>query len=127
MVIKNDNRREPFNRAKLRNGILHACEKRPISSDAIEKMVAEIEYELQDFVLEVPSREIGERTLKKLHELDPVAYVRFASVYKKFADLEAFLGELRKLKRRHQREHMKTKQNALEKEKWKLSHVDSPR
>jgi transcriptional repressor NrdR len=109
MVIKSDNRREPFNRTKLREGIARACEKRPISSDAIEKLIAEIEYELQDFVLEVPSREIGERVLKKLFLLDAVAYVRFASVYKQFGDLDTFLRELKKLKRSHMRQQARGK------------------
>ncbi|MBI4396284.1 MAG: transcriptional repressor NrdR [Elusimicrobia bacterium] len=109
MVIKSDNRREPFNRTKIREGIRRACIRRPISPDTIEKLVSEIEYELQDYVLEVPSREIGERILKKLYLLDPVAYVRFASVYKKFADLDAFLRELKKLKRIHQREQARTR------------------
>jgi transcriptional repressor NrdR len=104
MVIKSDNRREPYDRAKLREGLVRACQKRPISSDTIEKLVSEVEYELQDYVLEVPSREIGERVLKKLYRLDPVAYVRFASVYRQFADLDAFLRELKKVKRAHERE-----------------------
>ncbi len=99
MVVKRDNRREPFSREKMREGITRACQKRPISPSAIEKLVAEVEYGLQDFVLEVPSPVIGERILKKLGELDPVAYVRFASVYRQFGDLETFMKELQKLKR----------------------------
>jgi transcriptional repressor NrdR len=110
MVVKSDNRREPFNRAKMREGVLRACEKRPISPDAIERLVAEIEYELQDYVLEVPSREIGERILKKLYHLDPVAYVRFASVYKQFSDLNDFLRELQRLKKAHQRHSLRRPQ-----------------
>lgn len=98
-VIKSDNRREPFDREKLRQGVLRACEKRPISMDAIEKIVSEIEYELQDYVMEVPSRVIGEKVLKKLLELDPVAYVRFASVYRQFGDIDAFMKELKKIKK----------------------------
>jgi transcriptional repressor NrdR len=112
MVIKSDNRREPFNRAKMREGILRACEKRPISSDAVEKLVSEIEYELNDYVLEVPSREIGERVLKKLAQLDAVAYVRFASVYRQFGDLDAFLQELKKLKRSHMRQQARSRRTA---------------
>lgn len=99
MVMKSDQRREPFLRDKLREGILRACEKRPISSDQIEKIVSEIEYELQDYVMEVPSRVIGEKVLKKLFLMDPVAYVRFASVYRQFQDIDTFLRELKKLKR----------------------------
>jgi len=99
MVIKSDERREPFNREKLREGILRACEKRPIGPDVIERLLAEIEYELQDYVMQVPSRVIGEKALKKLKELDPVAYIRFASVYRQFRDVDAFLNELEKIKK----------------------------
>jgi transcriptional repressor NrdR len=99
MVVKSDDRREPFSREKLREGIARACEKRPIGADTIERIVSEIEYELQDYVMQVPSRVIGEKVLKKLLELDTVAYVRFASVYRQFQDIDAFLRELDKLKR----------------------------
>ena len=99
MVIKSNDRREPFNREKLREGLLRACEKRPIGPDSIERIVSEIEYELQDYVMQVPSRVIGEKILKKLIDLDPVAYVRFASVYRQFQDIDAFLTELEKLKK----------------------------
>ncbi len=99
MVIKSDDRREPFNREKLREGILRACEKRPIGPDVIERIVAEIEYELQDYVMQVPSRVIGEKVMKKLKDLDPVAYIRFASVYRAFDDLDAFHSELEKIKK----------------------------
>ena len=99
MVIKSDDRREPFNREKLREGILRACEKRPIGPDVIERVIAEIEYELQDYVMQVPSRVIGEKVMKKLKELDPVAYIRFASVYRGFQDLDAFHSELEKIKK----------------------------
>lgn len=123
MVIKSDNRREPFSRNKLREGVARACQKRPISSDTIEKLVSEVEYELQDYVLEVPTREIGERVLKKLHRLDPVAYVRFASVYRQFADLDMFLKELQKLKKAHQRDEARKLQErkAGQKEAKELS------
>jgi transcriptional repressor NrdR len=99
MVIKSDERREAFNREKLREGILRACEKRPIGPDVIERVLAEIEYELQDYVMQVPSRVIGEKALKKLKELDPVAYIRFASVYRQFPDINAFLDELEKFRK----------------------------
>jgi transcriptional repressor NrdR len=98
MVMKSDNRLEPFSREKLREGIARACEKRPISADQIERLIAEIEYELQSYVMQAPSRVIGEKVLKKLKSLDHVAYIRFASVYKQFQDVEAFLKELEKLK-----------------------------
>jgi transcriptional repressor NrdR len=108
MVVKSDSRREPFNREKLRQGIIRACEKRPIPLDTIDRITAEVEYELQDFVMEVNSRSIGERVLKKLHDLDPVAYVRFASVYRQFADLETFWKELKHLKKAYQRKSKKS-------------------
>lgn len=98
MVVKSDNRREPYDRAKLRKGLLYACEKRPISLDTIDLMVAEIEYELKDFVMEIPSRMIGEKVLEKLHKVDQVAYVRFASVYRNFSDIDSFLAEILRLK-----------------------------
>ena len=100
MVVKSDNRREPYDRAKLREGILRACEKRPISIDTIDQIVAEVEYELKDYVMEISSRIIGEKVLKKLHALDQVAYVRFASVYRNFSDIDSFLSEIRNLKAR---------------------------
>jgi transcriptional repressor NrdR len=103
MVVKSDDRREPFNRAKIREGLLRAFQKRPVAPDAVEKLVSEIEYELQDYVMEVPSSVIGDRILKKLYGMDPVAYVRFASVYKKFESPDDFLQELARLKRFHQR------------------------
>src|SRR3989339_421007 len=99
MVVKSDQRREPFNRQKGREGIIRACEKRPISSDAVEKIVNEVEYELQDYVMEVPSRIIGEKVLKKLWDLDLIAYIRFASVYQQFDDIDRFMDELKKLKK----------------------------
>ena len=98
MIIKKDGRREPFDRHKLLAGLVKACEKRPVSMDDLERLVDELERELsQQFEREVPSREIGERVMKKLHALDPVAYVRFASVYREFKDVEQFMRELKDL------------------------------
>ena len=98
MVIKKDGRREPFDRHKLLAGLVKACEKRPVSMDDLERLVDELERELsQQFEREVPSREVGERVMKKLHALDPVAYVRFASVYREFKDVEQFMRELKDL------------------------------
>ncbi len=98
-VIKSDNRREPFNRKKLQYGIQIACSKRPISIEEIEKIVTDIENHLNSkFVKEVKSRKIGEMVSKKLKKLDEVAYVRFASVYRKFEDKNEFIQELTKLK-----------------------------
>ncbi|MBA7518312.1 Transcriptional repressor NrdR [subsurface metagenome] len=101
MVIKKDKRLEVFDRNKLQEGILRACQKRPISLDIVEKIVSEIEEELQDYIMEVPSKVIGETVLKKLRKLDEVAYVRFASVYRQFNDIDTFLKELKKLKRKN--------------------------
>ena len=98
MVIKKDGRREPFDRHKLLAGLVKACEKRPVSMDDLEQLVDELERELsQQFEREVASREIGERVMRKLHALDPVAYVRFASVYREFKDVEQFMRELKDL------------------------------
>lgn len=98
MIIKKDGRREPFDRHKLLAGLVKACEKRPVSMDALERLVDELERDLsQQFEREAPSREIGERVMKTLHALDPVAYVRFASVYREFKDAEQFVRELNEL------------------------------
>ena len=101
IVVKKDGRRERFERKKLLNGLLKACEKRPISLDKIEKLVDEVESDLRkrDSV-EVDSKVIGEITMKKLKTLDKVAYIRFASVYKEFEDLEKFEEELEKLQKK---------------------------
>lgn len=104
MVVKSDNRREPFNAKKLQAGISLACQKRPISMDAVEKIVSEVEHELQDYLMEVPSKVIGEKVLKKLWDVDLVAYIRFASVYRQFADIDTFMDELKKLKKEHARQ-----------------------
>ncbi len=94
MVVKKDNRREEFNREKLLNGIVTACEKRPISMEVLEQIVNEIERKLwNDMNKEVASEEIGELVMKKLRGLDAVAYVRFASVYRRFEDIGDFLDQ----------------------------------
>lgn len=99
MVIKKDVRREPFDRQKLLNGILKACEKTSISLHSIEQLVSEIEEEARAISDgEVASQEIGSIVIKKLKKLDEVAYVRFASVYKEFKDASEFIGELKALK-----------------------------
>ena len=101
MVVKKDGRRERFQRQKLLNGILKACEKRPISLDKIEKLVDEVESDLRkrDSV-EVESKAIGEIAMKKLKTLDKLAYIRFASVYREFEDLNRFEEELDKLQKK---------------------------
>ena len=98
MVIKKDKTRQPFNREKLLSGIVRACEKRPVSINAMEKMVDEIETEVQNSLRkEVSTSEIGEKVMTKLKQTDEVAYVRFASVYRQFKDLNTFMDELHKL------------------------------
>lgn len=98
IVIKKDGRREKFNREKIFTGIQKACEKRPISTDEIEKIIMEIEQELrQKFDREVPSKEIGKIIIKKLKKIDKVAYIRFASVYREFQDISEFKKEIEKI------------------------------
>lgn len=98
MVVKKDGRREPFNRSKILNGLKKACEKRPISINLIEKIVNRIEHYFQEKgEREVKSTEIGERVMEELHRLDGVAYVRFASVYRQFKDIQEFMDELKEL------------------------------
>lgn len=97
-VIKRDREREVFSRSKLLRGLLRACEKRSIETATLEQLVDGIEAELRnEFKSEVPSAEIGERALAKLRVLDKVAYVRFASVYRQFEDVEEFQRELSRL------------------------------
>ena len=98
MVIKKDGRREPFKREKLLNGVTTACEKRPISTEKIEKLVDEIERIIQrKFEKEVHAKDIGELVMSKLNKLDEVAYVRFASVYRQFKDVTQFMKEIKHL------------------------------
>lgn len=98
VVVKKDKSRQAFDRVKLFNGMLRACEKRPVSIDQLEKVVTDIETELQNSLdREVTSVHIGELVMTKLKELDEVAYVRFASVYRQFKDINTFMDELTKL------------------------------
>ena len=100
VVVKRDKSREVFDRAKLTAGILRACEKRPVSIEQIEKMVDAIEAQLQSSLdREVTSMTIGELTMDQLKNVDEVAYVRFASVYRQFKDINTFMDELNKLLR----------------------------
>ncbi|MBI2084814.1 MAG: transcriptional regulator NrdR [Candidatus Aenigmarchaeota archaeon] len=99
-VIKKDGRRENFDRNKMRVGIMHACERRPINQEKIEKIVNEIETEIKNMdTVEIKSKIVGDMAMEKLKELDEVAYIRFASVYKKFRDIESFEKELKELKK----------------------------
>jgi transcriptional repressor NrdR len=96
VVVKKDGRREPFDRLKIISGIKKACEKRPISMDAIETMVENVEQACQEYQgKEIPSSMVGEKVMKALQRLDGVAYVRFASVYRQFRDVGEFLEELK--------------------------------
>ena len=101
LIVKKDGKREIFDRGKLRGGIIKSCEKRPISADSIEKVVDEVESELRKGAKsEVSSKVVGELVTKKLKKLDKIAYIRFASVYRQFADIGDFEKELSKLSKR---------------------------
>jgi len=96
MVIKRDGRRQPFDRQKILNGVIKACEKRPISMDKMEEIVTVIERAIQKkSEREVSSTRIGELIMERLKGLDDIAYVRFASVYRQFKDVEQFMSELK--------------------------------
>jgi len=98
VVIKKDKSRETFDRSKLLNGLLRACEKRPVSIDQLDRIVDEIEGLLQESLdREVPSHLIGTYAMEKLKQVDEVAYVRFASVYRQFKDINSFMEELSRL------------------------------
>jgi len=98
IVIKKDKSRETFNRDKLMNGLLRACEKRPVSIDTLDNMIDEIEVIIQNSLdREVSTEKIGELVMEKLKVIDEVAYVRFASVYRQFKDINTFMDELNKL------------------------------
>ena len=95
MVVKKDGSRQAFDRAKLLNGVVRACEKRPVSFSDMEKLVSEVESALTGGMEnEVPSTRIGEMVMERLKNLDEVAYVRFASVYRRFQDINTFMDEL---------------------------------
>jgi transcriptional repressor NrdR len=98
MVVKNDGRRERFDRNKLRAGLVKACEKRPVPSVELDRIVDEIENLLHDSEeREIPTTRVGTIVMDRLRELDKVAYVRFASVYRKFEDVDEFMNELKSL------------------------------
>ncbi|MBE5877108.1 MAG: transcriptional repressor NrdR [Lachnospiraceae bacterium] len=98
IIIKKDNNRETYDRAKIEAGVLRACHKRPISVDQMNKLVDEIETEIFNREeKEIPSQMIGELVMEKLQDLDAVAYVRFASVYREFKDINTFMDELKRV------------------------------
>jgi len=97
-IVKKDNRRETFDRTKIMAGLKKACEKRPISSATLEASVDRIEKRLQEYgESEVPARVVGEEVMRELHQLDQVAYVRFASVYREFKDIDQFMETIKAL------------------------------
>jgi transcriptional repressor NrdR len=105
VVVKKDGRRESFDRSKILSGIKKACEKRPISTATIEAAADRIEKRIQELgESEIKSRVVGEEVMKELHQLDQVAYVRFASVYREFKDIDQFMDELKVLAQQR-REH----------------------
>jgi transcriptional repressor NrdR len=98
MILKKDNTVEAFDRNKVLNGIIRACQKRPVSVEKMEQIVTEIEQQLLNSLeREVPSTTIGELVMEKLKQTDEVAYVRFASVYRQFSDVDSFMAELNEL------------------------------
>jgi transcriptional repressor NrdR len=102
MIVKKDGRREVFSREKVRSGLQKACQKRNISMNVIEEFLDELERDLRETgEKEIPSHKIGEKVMAKLHEIDDVAYVRFASVYREFKDVNDFVSELKNLLSRH--------------------------
>lgn len=103
VVVKKDGRRESFDHNKILSGLKKACEKRPISTATIEGVTDRIEKRIQEMgEMELSSRTIGEEVMKELHQLDQVAYVRFASVYREFKDIDQFMDELKALARERQ-------------------------
>ena len=94
-VVKKDGRREPFDRKKILEGLVRACQKRPVSTAQVEALIAGVERQVQELgEKEVPSRVVGEAVMTRLRALDPVAFVRFASVYRAFEDVGDFMSEL---------------------------------
>ncbi len=103
VVVKKDGNREAFNRSKIMNGLIRACEKRPVSMESMERIVDEIERDLNNSLLkEVETQFIGSQIMAQLKRLDEVAYVRFASVYRQFKDINTFIDELTKLMKEKQ-------------------------
>lgn len=120
-VLKRDGRGEPFDRHKLLAGVMKACEKRPLSIDEVEKGVEEIIHDLEtNYPREISSQTIGGKVMEKLHELDEVAYVRYASVYRQFQDIGEFIDEIQSLERRE-------RPNVLQPDLFKPDSLANPR
>jgi transcriptional repressor NrdR len=110
IVIKKDGSREEFSREKMIRGLIRACEKRPVSMERLEMIVSEVEMQLRNTAhAEVDSREIGEIVMEQLYPVDEVAYIRFASVYRQFKDINMFLKELTQILGKDQIEHIRKK------------------
>ncbi len=115
IVIKKDGSREEFSREKLLRGLIRACEKRPVPLAKLEDLVVDIERKLrQGGAAEVPSKEIGEMVMERLVDIDEVSYVRFASVYRQFKDINVFVNELEELLQRSQMAFDKEKKQGSE-------------
>ncbi len=109
-IIKNDQRREPYDRQKLLGGIISACKKRPVSMEKVHAIIDKIEDQIQKLSkTEIPSKEIGNLVMNELYQIDEVAYVRFASVYRKFKDKGEFVAEVKELAAKNEPTHVKEK------------------
>ena len=98
MVVKKDNSRELFNREKIKRGIIKSCEKRPVSIEQIESIISYVENEInKNYISEINTDKIGEMVMDKLKDIDEVSYVRFASVYRQFKDINTFVSELKNI------------------------------
>jgi len=118
MIIKKDGRREVFNREKVRSGVKKACQKRDISMNVIEEFIDDLERDLREIdEKEFPASVIGEKIMVKLHELDDVAYVRFASVYREFKDVNDFVSELKSLLSNHEKKDGKRQKSEVRSQK----------
>ena len=116
MVIKKDNSRESFDRNKIKNGILKSSEKRPISIEQVEEIVLYIENDInRSYISEIESKKIGEMVMDKLKDMDEVSYVRFASVYRQFKDLNTFINELESILNERNKEKGDSEKQSLDK------------
>lgn len=127
LVVKNDQTREPFDEAKLRAGFVKALEKRPIGPEQIDEAVSRVGHKLRSLgEREVASRRVGELVMEELRHLDEVAYVRFASVYRSFQDIDAFREEIEKLRQRRRRESVAGQLSLLPGEPGPAGSADAP-
>jgi transcriptional repressor NrdR len=116
MVVKRDGRRQPFDRARILNGLIKACEKRPVAIETLNAMVDDIEQATRKvYDTEVYSKDLGEMVMKRLSALDEVAYVRFASVYRQFRDVNQFMDELKSILSRKKIKKMKRQKGRISK------------